>query len=64
MDDTVTVATLLSAAGLRLPPDELAEITSSYPGIRASIELLYGEAFTDADPFLVPAIAIPPAVAE
>ena len=53
----------MSAAGLRLPPDELAEITSSYPGIRASIELLYGEAFTDGDPFLVPAIAIPPAVA-
>ncbi|MEA2503986.1 MAG: hypothetical protein QOG36_1029 [Actinomycetota bacterium] len=57
MDNTVVVETLLSVSGLKLPPDELAEMAGAYPGIRASVDLLYAPEFTEADPFLVPAIA-------
>jgi hypothetical protein len=57
MDNTAIVETLLGVSGLRLPPDELAEMAAGYPGIRASIDLLYAPEFSEADPFLVPAVA-------
>ena len=57
MEDSVIVETMLGAAGLQVPPDELAEITVSYKGLRTSADLLYGGDFSETDPFLVPAVA-------
>jgi hypothetical protein len=52
-------ATLLAAAGLHPPADELAELVDGYPAIRASLDLLYAPDFADADPYLVPTLSTP-----
>jgi hypothetical protein len=56
MNDSTTVETLLTIAGLAPPADELAEIVASYPALRAGIELLYAPEFSAAEPLLVPTI--------
>jgi hypothetical protein len=48
---------MLAAAGLAIPPDELAELCALYRDVRASLDRLYGPAFADADPYLVPTVA-------
>jgi hypothetical protein len=47
---------LLAAAGLDVPPDELAELCSMYPDVRIQVDRLYAPEFADADPYLVPTI--------
>lgn len=56
MTDQTTVEAMLAAAGLTPPTDEVAELVAAYPGMRASIELLYAPEFADAEPLLIPAI--------
>jgi hypothetical protein len=45
---------LIAAAGLPVPPDELAELCAMYRDVRTAIESLYAPAFAAADPYLVP----------
>lgn len=56
MTDQTTVEAMLAAAGLTPPADEVAELVAAYPGLRASIELLYAPEFALAEPLLVPAV--------
>lgn len=49
-------AMMLAAAGLTIPPDELAELCALYRDVRAGLDRLYGPAFTNADPYLVPTV--------
>jgi hypothetical protein len=54
LTDADPAAVALAAYGLKVPPDELAELSAQYPAIRASLELLYDPAFGDADPLVFP----------
>jgi hypothetical protein len=56
LSDNAVVTAMLGAAGLNVPADEIAELAAGYAGLRASLESLYGPAFADADPYLVPGI--------
>jgi hypothetical protein len=56
MTDDAVVTAMLSAAGLFVPADEMAEIVAGYATLRASLESLYGPAFAQAEPYLVPDI--------
>jgi hypothetical protein len=49
-------AMLIAAAGLDVPPDELAELCALYPDVRAGLDRLYAPAFAEADPYLIPTV--------
>jgi len=54
MSDELAVNAMLGAAGLVVPPDELAELIAGYPALRKGLDTLHGPEFSGADPYLVP----------